>query len=64
VRFASGGRDKRLSEVERCADRVLRMPETHERMSPVLANVQLQLVAYHMVERLSRLINKPFLKTV
>jgi len=48
-----------VSEVERYADRVLRVPETHERMSPVLANVQLQLVAYHMAERLHRSIDKP-----
>ena len=48
-----------VSEVERYADRVLRVPETHERMSPVLANVQLQLVAYHMADRLHRSIDKP-----
>jgi glucosamine--fructose-6-phosphate aminotransferase (isomerizing) len=28
-------------------------------MSPVLANVQLQLVAYHMADRLHRSIDKP-----
>jgi len=48
-----------VSEVERYADRVLEVPETHERMSPVLANVQLQLVAYHMADRLHRSIDKP-----
>ncbi len=48
-----------VSGVERYADHVLSVPETHERMSPVLANVQLQLVAYHMANRLSRSIDKP-----
>ncbi|EJN57926.1 glutamine--fructose-6-phosphate transaminase (isomerizing) [Halogranum rubrum] len=47
------------AEVERYADYVLEIPETHERTSPVLANVQLQLVAYHMAARLGRSIDKP-----
>ncbi len=48
-----------VSEVQRYADHVLAVPETHERLAPVLANVQLQLVAYHMADRLSRSIDKP-----
>jgi len=45
-----------VSETEWYADRELWVLETHERMSPVLANVQLQ---YHMAERLYRSIDKP-----
>ena len=45
--------------VERYADYVLEIPEAHERTSAVLANVQLQLVAYHMANLLGRSIDKP-----
>ncbi|WP_435065114.1 glutamine--fructose-6-phosphate transaminase (isomerizing) [Halobaculum sp. EA56] len=47
------------SDVERYADHVLEIPETHPRTAPMLANVQLQLVAYHMADRLGRAIDKP-----
>ncbi|MFB6188655.1 MAG: glutamine--fructose-6-phosphate transaminase (isomerizing) [Halapricum sp.] len=47
------------SDVERYADYVLRVPETHPRTSAVLANVQLQLVAYHTAALLGRSIDKP-----
>ncbi|MDG5776134.1 glutamine--fructose-6-phosphate transaminase (isomerizing) [Haloarculaceae archaeon H-GB1-1] len=47
------------SDVERYADEVLRIPETHPRAAAVLANVQLQLVAYHTAARLGRSIDKP-----
>jgi glucosamine--fructose-6-phosphate aminotransferase (isomerizing) len=47
------------SAVERYADHVLKIPETHPRTAPMLANVQLQLVAYHMADRLGRSIDKP-----
>ncbi|MFC7133598.1 MULTISPECIES: glutamine--fructose-6-phosphate transaminase (isomerizing) [Salinibaculum] len=47
------------SDVERYADHVLRVPETHPRAAAVLANVQLQLVAYHVANRLGRSIDKP-----
>ena len=47
------------SDVERYADHVLEIPETHPRTAPVLANAQLQLVAYHMANRLGRAIDKP-----
>ncbi|WP_135829667.1 glutamine--fructose-6-phosphate transaminase (isomerizing) [Halorussus halobius] len=48
-----------VSDVGRYADEVLRVPETHPRVAPVLANVQLQLVAYHVANRLGRSIDKP-----
>jgi glucosamine--fructose-6-phosphate aminotransferase (isomerizing) len=47
------------SEVEEYADHVLRVPETHRRTQPMLANVQLQLVAYHVANALERSIDKP-----
>ncbi|WP_277552361.1 glutamine--fructose-6-phosphate transaminase (isomerizing) [Halobaculum limi] len=47
------------SDVERYADHVLEIPETHQRTAPMLANVQLQLVAYHMANQLGRSIDKP-----
>jgi glucosamine--fructose-6-phosphate aminotransferase (isomerizing) len=48
-----------VSDVERYADRVLSVPETHPRAASVLANVQLQLVAYHVAAGLGRSIDKP-----
>ncbi|WP_132057789.1 glutamine--fructose-6-phosphate transaminase (isomerizing) [Halorussus amylolyticus] len=48
-----------VSEVERYADAVLEIPETHPRVAPVLANVQLQLVAYFVAKQLGRSIDKP-----
>mgnify|MGYP000713570762 CR=1 FL=1 len=47
------------SDVERYADYVLRIPETHPRTAAVLANVQLQLVSYHTAALLGRSIDKP-----
>jgi len=41
------------------ADRVLRVPETHPRVGALLANVQLQLVSYHVADALGRSIDKP-----
>jgi glucosamine--fructose-6-phosphate aminotransferase (isomerizing) len=47
------------SDVERYADAVLEIPSTHARTAAVLANVQLQLVAYHVANELGRSIDKP-----
>ena len=47
------------SDVERYADTVLEVPTTHARTAAVLANVQLQLVAYHVANELGRSIDKP-----
>ena len=47
------------SDVERYADHVLEVPETHPRAAAILANVQLQLVAYHTAAKLGRSIDKP-----
>jgi glucosamine--fructose-6-phosphate aminotransferase (isomerizing) len=47
------------TDVEAYADHVLQVPSTHARVAPVLANVQLQLVAYHTADRLGRPIDKP-----
>jgi glucosamine--fructose-6-phosphate aminotransferase (isomerizing) len=47
------------TEVERYADHVLEVPETHPRTAAILANVQLQLVAYHTAAKLGRPIDKP-----
>jgi glucosamine--fructose-6-phosphate aminotransferase (isomerizing) len=47
------------SEVERYADHVLEIPEARPRTAAVLANVQLQLVAYHVADFLGRPIDKP-----
>jgi len=41
------------------ADHVLEIPETHPRAGAVLANVQCQLVAYHVADELGRSIDKP-----
>jgi glucosamine--fructose-6-phosphate aminotransferase (isomerizing) len=48
-----------LSDVERYADNVLRIPECTPRTAAVLANVQLQLVSYHSAALLDRSIDKP-----
>jgi glucosamine--fructose-6-phosphate aminotransferase (isomerizing) len=47
------------SEVERYADHVLSIPEAPPRTAAVLANVQLQLMAYHVADLLGRPIDKP-----
>jgi glucosamine--fructose-6-phosphate aminotransferase (isomerizing) len=48
-----------VSDVERYADHVLRVPDTHRRIAAVVANVQLQLVSYHTAALLDRSIDKP-----
>ena len=48
-----------VSDVGRYADHVLEIPETHPRAAAVLANVQLQLVAYYTAAKLGRSIDKP-----
>ncbi|PSQ24522.1 glutamine--fructose-6-phosphate transaminase (isomerizing) [Halobacteriales archaeon QS_9_67_17] len=48
-----------VSNVARYADRVLDIPDTHPRTAAVLANVQLQLFAYHVADALDRPIDKP-----
>ena len=47
------------SDVERYASHVLEIPETHPRAAAILANIQLQLVAYHTAAKLGRSIDKP-----
>ncbi|PSP66846.1 glutamine--fructose-6-phosphate transaminase (isomerizing) [Halobacteriales archaeon QS_1_69_70] len=47
------------SDVERYANHVLDIPETHPRAAAILANIQLQLVAYHTAAKLGRSIDKP-----
>ncbi|ARS89950.1 glutamine--fructose-6-phosphate transaminase (isomerizing) [Natrarchaeobaculum aegyptiacum] len=46
-------------DVERYADHVLPVPESHPALTPILANVQLQLVSYWVANRLGRSIDKP-----
>lgn len=47
------------ADAEEYANDVLEIPETHPRLAPVLANVQLQLVSYHVADLLGRSIDKP-----
>jgi glucosamine--fructose-6-phosphate aminotransferase (isomerizing) len=47
------------SDVARYADHVLEIPETNPRTAAMLANVQLQLIAYHIANELGRPIDKP-----
>jgi len=47
------------TDVARYADRTLEVPETHPCFAPLLANTQLQLVAYHVADALGRSIDKP-----
>ncbi|MBX0324033.1 glutamine--fructose-6-phosphate transaminase (isomerizing) [Halomicroarcula sp. F13] len=47
------------SDVDRYADHVLELPETHPRAAAVLANTHLQLVSYHVANLLGRNIDKP-----
>ena len=47
------------TDVERYADAVLRVPESHPRTAPLLANIHLQLIAYHVADALGRSIDKP-----
>jgi len=45
--------------VREVADDLLEIPETHPEVASILANVQLQLVSYHVANLLSRSIDKP-----
>jgi len=47
------------SDAAEIADEVLKIPETHQRLTPVLANVQLQLFSYYLANALDRPIDKP-----
>ncbi len=47
------------ADVERYVDHVLEIPETHPRTAAILANVQLQLLAYHTAAKLGRPVDKP-----
>jgi glucosamine--fructose-6-phosphate aminotransferase (isomerizing) len=46
-------------EVHAVADEVLTYPDASPEVAAVLANVQLQLVSYHVADRLERAIDKP-----
>ncbi|WP_255198819.1 glutamine--fructose-6-phosphate transaminase (isomerizing) [Halorarius litoreus] len=50
---------ERATAVAETADVVLTVPDTHPVVTPVLANVQLQLVAYYAAVALDRAIDKP-----
>ena len=41
------------------ADETLHIPQTNERVAPILANIQLQLFSYHLANELGRPIDKP-----
>jgi glucosamine--fructose-6-phosphate aminotransferase (isomerizing) len=47
------------TDAERYADMTLTIPEAPVQTAPILANVQLQLVAYHTANALGRSIDKP-----
>jgi glutamine---fructose-6-phosphate transaminase (isomerizing) len=47
------------ARVERYADYLLEVPSTHPKLTPILANVQLQLASYWIASRLNRSIDKP-----
>jgi len=47
------------SEAAEIADHVLKVPETHQRLAPVLTNIQLQLFSYYLANELGRPIDKP-----
>ncbi len=47
------------SDAADIADATLMISETHERIAPILANVQLQLFSYHVANALGRPIDKP-----
>ena len=47
------------SDAAEIADETLAIPETNERVAPILANVQLQLFSYYLADALGRLIDKP-----
>ena len=47
------------SDAAEIADETLAIPETNERVAPILANVQLQLFSYYLADALGRPIDKP-----
>lgn len=47
------------TSVENHIDDVLALPGTHHSVAPILANTQLQLIAYHVANELGRSIDKP-----
>jgi len=47
------------NDAARYADHVLRVPASHPRAAAILGNIQLQLVAYHVADRLGRSIDRP-----
>jgi glucosamine--fructose-6-phosphate aminotransferase (isomerizing) len=48
-----------MTSVIETADEALTVPATHPDLTPILTNVQLQLVAYHAASKLGRSIDKP-----
>ena len=48
-----------LADVAETADESVTVPATHPALVPLLANVQLQLIAYHAASQLDRAIDKP-----
>ena len=46
-------------EITGKADDVIRIPRTHELLSPVLAVVPLQLLAYHIADRRGNDVDQP-----
>ncbi|APE95074.1 glutamine--fructose-6-phosphate transaminase (isomerizing) [Halodesulfurarchaeum formicicum] len=48
-----------MTDIVSTADETITVPGTHPDLVPVLANVQLQLVAYHAAAHLERSIDKP-----
>ncbi len=48
-----------VSDAAEIADETLMIPETNERVAPILANIQLQLFSYHLADALGRPIDKP-----
>jgi glucosamine--fructose-6-phosphate aminotransferase (isomerizing) len=47
------------TQVARLADHTIEIPETDEMLSPLLATVPLQLLAYHIAVMLGRDVDKP-----
>ncbi|MDG5761541.1 glutamine--fructose-6-phosphate transaminase (isomerizing) [Natronococcus sp. A-GB1] len=47
------------AEVERYVDHVLEVPSSHPKLTPILANIQLQLASYWVANQLNRSIDKP-----
>ncbi|ELY54935.1 glucosamine/fructose-6-phosphate aminotransferase [Natronococcus amylolyticus DSM 10524] len=45
--------------VERYVDHVLEVPSSHPKLTPILANIQLQLASYWVANQLNRSIDKP-----